>query len=268
MRIAHVILASAAVSTLLCGEALASSSPWINVEGGRVRLVTSGEPDAAGRLLGVLDVQLAPGWKTYWRDPGASGVPPIIDVSTSRNIRSAVLDFPAPERHDPGNFSWAGYSRPVSLPVTFQFETPGKPASVDATIFLGICETICVPVKASLVLDPTSDPDNPADVALVASAHAALPAKAHPGFGVRTVGTEAGKLVVEANFPGSSEAADLFIAADGGYFFEEPQRSQKDGRTFFTINMTRPATKPASGDGLHYTLVTGVGAVSGILPYF
>jgi DsbC/DsbD-like thiol-disulfide interchange protein len=268
MRISCLLLAPAAILTLFGGEALASSTPWINVEGGRVRLVTSGEPDAAGRLYGALDIQLAPGWKTYWRDPGASGVPPTIDVSTSRNIASAELDFPAPERHDRGNFSWAGYSQPVSLPVTFKFASPDKPATVDATIFLGICETVCVPVKASLVLDPTSDPDNPAHVTLVASAHESVPAQAHPGFGIRMVGLEAGKLIVEATFPGDSEEADLFMAADNGYFFEEPQRLKKDGRTFFTINATRPEKKPSSGDGLHYTLVTGNDAVSGILPYF
>jgi DsbC/DsbD-like thiol-disulfide interchange protein len=268
MRIALLLAMSAAASSFCCGGAFAASSPWVNVEGGRVRLVTSGVPDAAGRLYGALEVQLAPGWKTYWRDPGASGVPPTIDVSASRNIKSAELDFPAPERHDRGNFSWAGYSRPVNLPVTFQFDTTDKPATVDATIFLGICETVCVPVKASLVLDPTGDPDNPEDVAVVASARAALPAKAHPGFGIRTVGLEAGKLVVEATFPGDAKGADLFLAADGDYTFEEPERTEKDGRTFFTMNATRPGTPPAGGQGLHYTLVTEGGAVSGILPYF
>ena len=233
-----------------------------------MRLVTSGEPDAEGRLLGVLDVQLAPGWKTYWRDPGASGVPPTIDVSTSRNVRSAELEFPAPERHDPGNFSWAGYSRPVSLPVTFQFETPGKPASVDATIFLGICETICVPVKASLVLDPTSDPDNPADVTLVASAHAALPARR---IRASASGRSAPKLENSSSrrpipaVPKERISSSRRTAATSS---RNRTDLQKDGRTFFTINATRPATKPASGDGLHYTLVTGNGAVSGILPYF
>jgi len=267
MRIAHLLGISAAAS-VLCGGAFAASSPWVSVEGGRVRLVTSGLPDAEGRLYGALDVELAPGWKTYWRDPGASGVPPSIDVSASRNIKSAELDFPAPERHDRGNFSWAGYSRPVSLPVTFQFESSDKPATVDATIFLGICETVCVPVKASLVLDPTGDPENPEDVALVASARAALPAKAKPGFEISKVGLEAGKLVVEARFPGDAEGADLFLAADGDYTFEEPHRTVKDGRTFFTMNVTHPGTRPATGDGLHYTLVTAGGAVSGLLPYF
>lgn len=268
MTISYLVVASALASALSGGQALASSSPWVSVEGGRVRLVTAGEPDANGLLRGVLDIQLAPGWKTYWRDPGTAGVPPTVDISASKSIESAELDFPAPERHDPGAFSWAGYSRPVSLPVTFQFKGPARPTTVDATIFLGICETICVPVKATMVLDPGADPDNPADTALVAAARASLPAPARPDFGARVVGMEDGKLVVEATFPGNPDGSDFFIAGDNGYAFEEPQRSHKDGKTFFTLNATRPDTRPSSG-GLHYTLVTKSGAaVSGILPYF
>ncbi|TIT26208.1 MAG: hypothetical protein E5W86_13090, partial [Mesorhizobium sp.] len=53
--------------------ASASSSISYNSEGGQVQLVTSGKPDEAGRVQGVLDIALKPGWKTYWRDPGDAG---------------------------------------------------------------------------------------------------------------------------------------------------------------------------------------------------
>ena len=42
---------------------------------------------------------------------------------------------------------------------------------------------------------------------------------------------------------------------------------EKDGRTYFTLAVTKPDTRPSSG-GLHYTLVTDQGAVSGMLPFF
>ncbi|RUX21351.1 hypothetical protein EOA27_06205, partial [Mesorhizobium sp. M2A.F.Ca.ET.037.01.1.1] len=64
----------------------ASSSIWYNSEGGKVRLVTTGKPDEAGKIRGVLDIALKPGWKTYWRDPGDAGVPPQLDISGSTNI--------------------------------------------------------------------------------------------------------------------------------------------------------------------------------------
>ena len=43
---------------------------------------------------GVLDIDLKPGWKTYWRDPGDAGVPPQLDVSASTNVAGAELRFP------------------------------------------------------------------------------------------------------------------------------------------------------------------------------
>ncbi|RUV48671.1 hypothetical protein EOA88_39080, partial [Mesorhizobium sp. M5C.F.Ca.IN.020.14.1.1] len=179
-----VLLLSAAVG---CGTGLpaaASSSTWYNSEGGRVRLVTSGKPDEAGRIHGVLDIALKPGWKTYWRDPGDAGVPPQIDISASTNIANATFSFPPPQRHDDGYGKWAGYDHPVSLPVTFTVSAPNEPAVIDADIFLGICETICIPLQTKLTIDPGSDPDNAEDAALVKAALATLPAPARPDFGV------------------------------------------------------------------------------------
>nr|WP_292768645.1 protein-disulfide reductase DsbD domain-containing protein [Mesorhizobium sp.] len=250
------------------GSALASSSEWFEMEGARVRLVTSGAPDVEGRLQGVLDIELKPGWKTYWRDPGDAGVPPTIDVSANPGIAGATLDFPAPQRHDEGDFQWAGYDYSVRLPVTFTFRDPAAPSTIDAYVFLGVCETICVPVQATLKVDPASDPDKVGDALAVAQAFAMVPPPAGPEFGVKVV-TETGTktALLEARFPGTPGSAELFIAADEGYSFSTPKRVEKDGKTFFSVDVTAP-TRKATGDGLRYTLVTDAGAVDGLLPYF
>ncbi len=247
--------------------ALASSTDWFETQGGRVRLVTSGKPDAAGRLQGILDIDLDPGWKTYWRDPGDAGVPPQLDISASTNISSAVFDFPAPQHHDDGYSKWAGYDQSVALPVTFQLKAANKPAMIDAHVFLGICETICIPVSTKLSLDPASDPDNADDAALVSAALEALPAAEQPDFGVKIVGKDEKTLLVEAVFPGNPTSADFFIAGDSGYSFAAPKRVEKGGKTLFSVEiLNRPAQVPAEG-GLHYTLVSDAGSVSGVLPY-
>jgi len=147
------ILAAAAALLAASLPAAASSSAWHDSEGGRVRLVTSGRPDAQGRLQGVLDIALKPGWKTYWRDPGDNGVPPQLGIAESTNVVGAEMAFPAPQRHDDGYGQWAGYDGSVSLPVTFRLASPQDRAVIDAQVFIGICETICIPVKASLTVD-------------------------------------------------------------------------------------------------------------------
>ena len=89
MQSLKILLLGAAIGSATALPAAASSSSWYNSEGGKVRLVTSGKADAAGRIQGVLDIALKPGWKTYWRDPGDAGVPPQLDISGSTNIADA-----------------------------------------------------------------------------------------------------------------------------------------------------------------------------------
>lgn len=260
------LTATAAILLLAGSQANASSSEWVEMEGARVRLVTAGLPDADGRLKGILDIELKPGWKTYWRDPGDAGVPPTIDVSANPNVTKAEFEFPAPQRHDEGGFQWAGYDHPVALPVTFSLSDPSGPSAIKADVFLGVCETICVPVQARFELDAGGDPDNAGDKAAVAAALAATPAKAGPDFGVKVSGTDGDKVLLEASFPGDPETAELFVAGDG-YVLTTPVREARDGKTFFSLEVTRPDVPPA-GPGLHYTLVTGAGSVNGVLPYF
>ncbi|AZN98648.1 hypothetical protein EJ066_16575 [Mesorhizobium sp. M9A.F.Ca.ET.002.03.1.2] len=267
MQSLKIMLLSAAVGLGTGLPAAASSSLWYDSEGGRVRLVTSGQPDEAGRIHGVLDIALKPGWKTYWRDPGDAGVPPQLDISASTNIANATFSFPPPQRHDDGYGKWAGYDHPVSLPVTFTLSAPNEPAVIDADIFLGICETICIPVQTKLTVDPGADPDNVEDAALVKAARATLPAPARPDFGINILPGDLETLIVEANFPGNPEAADFFVAGERDYMFGVPARSEKDGKLVFTVPiLDRPTTTPTDG-GLYYTLTTADGAVEGLLPF-
>lgn len=247
--------------------AAASSSVWADSEGGRVRLVTTSMPDASGRLAGALHIELKPGWKTYWRDPGASGVPPQIDISKAANIARAELSYPAPGRHDDGYGGWAGYDRSVALPVTFSLANPKEKTIIDAGVFLGICQTICIPLQAQLKVDPAEDADNPGDAELVKAALSSLPGKSSAAFGAKALPGEKDRLVVETTAPGLPENVDLFVAGEQGYLFGAPTRAEKDGKLVFSIPILGRPGKAAQGEGLPYTLTTPSGAVEGLLPY-
>jgi DsbC/DsbD-like thiol-disulfide interchange protein len=247
--------------------AFASATDWLEVAGGRVRLITAGAPDEGGVLQGALEIDLQPGWKTYWRDPGDAGVPPQIDISKSTNVASAEMRFPTPERFDDGTTKWAGYKHPVTFPISFRAKTPGAPTTIDADVFLGICESICIPVQDRFTLDPASDPDNPDHAALVAAGLAALPGPEQPDFGVTVLPGGDKTLLVEAAFPGDAEAVEFFVAGEQGYMFGTPQRVADEGKVTFAVPIIeRPATRPVNG-ALHYTLATASGAVEGTLPF-
>lgn len=252
---------------LMSGDALAASSAWHKAEGVRMRIVTTGTADTDGLLRGVLQIDLKHGWKTYWRDPGSSGVPPSIDVSDSSNIATADLAFPAPARFDDGSGPWNGYKHSVAFPVRFRLAAPTAPATIAARVFIGACETICVPVQAELTLDPASDADNADEAAIVENAFAMLPQEAQPDFGATAVASDADALHVTARVPGHADQAELFVASVGGYTVGIPQKTAFGDAVAFSVPLLdRPSSRP-DGEGLPYTLVTRTGAVQGFLPY-
>lgn len=252
---------------LAAAPALASSSATVAVQGGSVRLVTSGLAGPEGRLRGAIEIRLEPGWKTYWRDPGASGVPPSLDLADSRNVTGAEIDFPAPQWHRDDYGSWAGYDRSVSLPVTFTIPRPERFSVIEADIFLGICETICIPVQARLIVEPGTDPDNAQHRSTVEAAYAALPPAASDGFGLTAAAWEGPALRIEANLPADAPDPELFLAGSNGYAFAPPVLQSRDGATaVFTAEMVESPAGIRPGPGFDYTLVAGERAVSGRLP--
>ena len=53
-------------------------------------------------LRAGIEIRLDPGWKTYWRYPGDSGVPPTLDFAGSENVKSVTALWPAPQRFADG----------------------------------------------------------------------------------------------------------------------------------------------------------------------
>ena len=241
--------------------ARASSSQWAEVQGGAVRLVTAGAPGADGIVRGALQIDLKPGWKTYWRDPGDTGVPPKISV-TGASLASVA--YPMPRRFDEAGTVWNGYEAPVSFAVSLKV-AGGDTKEIGAEIFLGICQSICIPLQAHLKLDPAADPQNPEDAAIVTQAFADIPSPARSGFRVSDAtrqGTEA--LQVKAELPKPDGKAELFLAAPEGYSFGPPKRlDDTDGKATFSVPVYDRPDGAAKGAEAAYTLVQDGSAVAG-----
>jgi len=141
----------------------AGASPWDGDQRAAVRLIAGaarGQPAAIHRA--GIEIRLAPGWKTYWRYPGDSGVPPRFDFSASRNVKSATVRYPAPQRlPDEGGIS-IGYKRGVVFPLEIVAQDAAKPVVLVLKIDYAVCEKICIPAegKAELTLnDKRGDQD-------------------------------------------------------------------------------------------------------------
>lgn len=103
-----------------------------------------------GTHMGAVRVQLAPGWKTYWRSPGDAGVPPVFDWSGSRNVARIEVHWPRPDVFDFSGMRTIGYQRDVVLPVEIWPIDAAAPVDVQGQLDFGVCKEVCVPTSASL----------------------------------------------------------------------------------------------------------------------
>src|SRR5882757_14338 len=131
------------------------SSPWQKDSHSAVRLLAGSR--SGGVLLGGIAFQLQPGWHTYWRTPGDSGVPPRIDFAKSENIEAVTILWPAPTKFADGSGGTSlGYQKQVVLPLRIVAKNSDKPVTLRADINYAVCEKLCIPVEASAELAFTS----------------------------------------------------------------------------------------------------------------
>lgn len=155
-RRAALGVAATIFAALLAIDARAQdASPWQQDTYSAVRLLAGSRSGAV--LLGGVAFQLQPGWKTYWRTPGDSGVPPRLDFSRSDNVEAVTVLWPAPTKFDDGNGGHSlGYHDQVVLPLRIVAKNPDKPVTIRANIKYAVCAKICIPVEAHVELAFTS----------------------------------------------------------------------------------------------------------------
>src|ERR1700722_925757 len=143
---------------LLPAQAWALAGEWPRDDAVGVRLISGVEGVGQETKIPLgLEVQLEPGWHTYWRAPGMAGLPPQLDwqnsMTDSGNLQSAMLLYPAPHRYVDYGLETIGYRDHVVFPIDAALRAPGQPLALDVTVNLLVCSAICVPKTFDLKLD-------------------------------------------------------------------------------------------------------------------
>lgn len=169
----------------------------------------AGWAEPNGRTAALL-VELAPGWKTYWRAPGEAGVPPVFDWTGSENLASAEVEWPAPRAFDSFGLTTLGYSGRMLLPLRLKAIDPAAPIRLRLSLLYGVCEEVCLPEAAEMALEIA--PDAPTEAA--AEIGAALGALPLPAAGVVAARCEFGpdRVTARLDYAAPPGAAPLVVA--------------------------------------------------------
>lgn len=135
-------------------SAFADTSAWQGDARAGVRIVSGGtKVEGAQPVLSAgVEIRLAPGWKTYWRYPGDSGVPPHFDFEKSENVKSVQVSWPAPERMADPDGTIIGYRTNVLFPLRIEPKDASKPVVLRLALDYAICEKVCIPAQAKAEL--------------------------------------------------------------------------------------------------------------------
>jgi DsbC/DsbD-like thiol-disulfide interchange protein len=272
----HLLPLLAAASLLgatSCAAIAADVSPWQDDAQSAARLISArAVNESGGRLFRAgVEIKLKEGWKTYWRYPGDSGVPPVLDFSKSQNVKAVTVLYPAPTRFsDGGGGSSIGYKDGVILPLHVMAQDAGKPVMLNLKLDYAVCEKLCVPAEAKLELMLSGA--ETANETTLSAAEARVPKAVAVGSdgmpSIRAVRREAGpnkpRIVVDVAAPAG---APVVLFAEGptaqwALPLPEPVAGAPAGlqRFAFELDGLPPGAK-SSGATLRLTAVAGDKAI-------
>ena len=267
-RSLRAVLAACVISAAWATPILAADeSPWSDDVRSAARIVAGSSKNGDAQLRAGVEIKMQPGWKTYWRYPGDSGVPPHFDFSGSENLKTATVLFPTPHLFTDETGQTLGYKERVIFPVVVSPQQAGKPVRLRLKIDYAVCEKLCVPAegRAELVLAPGNSAHN----ADLSAAEARVPKQVTPaqaGLTARRVsaGSKPQVTVDLAAPPG--QTVELFVEGPTPNWalpIPKSAKSGADGRAKFSFDLDGmpPGFDPKSQVDLTYTVVTGDRAV-------
>jgi DsbC/DsbD-like thiol-disulfide interchange protein len=246
----------------------ADASAWSNGLHSAVRLIGGGARQGDKPTLRAgIEIRLDAGWKTYWRYPGDSGVPPRFAFARSENVKTVTVKWPAPHRFTDDSGQSIGYKDHVLFPLAVEPKDASRPVTLRLDLDYAVCEKLCVPAEAKAELALKSA--RTSHEAALAVAERRVPQRRLLGeisaFSVRAVRREApARVVVDVTAPAGT-SVELFAEGptpDWALPLPEPVAGAPNHvkRFAFTLDGLPSGAKP-EGALLTLTAVAGEAAI-------
>lgn len=208
----------------------------INFQPATFHLLGAGRDADTGKYRVVAEIILAPGYKTYWRDPGDSGVPTEFSWEKSEHVADVQIRYPTPTRFFDGVGQAIGYLQTVRFPIEVLPSSNGQNPVLRLSVSFGVCRELCIPeqAEAEIVLS-----DIEAVAGLWDEAIAALPSKTGPDERMEGLELKQARLTtseLSLTIAGDvGKQSDVFVEAPEGWQFGQPQRFSRDEGEYFVF---------------------------------
>jgi DsbC/DsbD-like thiol-disulfide interchange protein len=267
-RALGMIFAACGIVTVLAAPARAAdASLWTQDSHAAFRLIAGTNKQGAATLRAGVEIKMEPGWKTYWRYPGDSGVPPRFDFSHSENLAAAKVLYPAPHLFSDEAGNALGYKNGVMFPLRLTPKQAGKPIILRVKLDYAICEKLCVPAQGSAELALGTAVS--AEDAALSAAEARVPTQVsaqQSGLTVRRVNNAAKPLVmVDLKAPAGAPVA-VFVEGptpEWALPIPKPAPGAPAGHRQFSFELDGlpPGVDPRGHFDLTFTVVEGARAL-------
>jgi DsbC/DsbD-like thiol-disulfide interchange protein len=240
----------------------AGASPWTEDIRSALRLIAGNDKTGAASLRAGIEIKLQPGWHTYWRYPGDSGVPPRFSFAGSENVATVNVFYPAPHAFSDEAGVTIGYKRNVIFPLRVTPQQKDKPVTLHLKADYAVCEKLCVPVEASVQLSLPGEAGE-ADAALSA-AEARVPkhvTAADAGLSLRRVNADKRKPLVMLDLAApTGEPVEIFAegpTAEWALPIPKPAPGAPSGHQHFSFELDGlpPGVDPKGPFELTFTIV-------------
>lgn len=250
------------------------ASDWVEGHNVRTRLVIgtlkpndTNESPSKGvtnpAIVAGLEMELAEGWKTYWRNPGeAGGVPPEFDWSGSTNVAMAEVRYPGPQRITDKAGSTIGYKKHVVFPVHVTPDKVGETATLKLQFAFGVCKNICVPSEGTYEVTLAAGNAPPLPATLV-EALSRVPAEGAGRPRIEKIetalATDPPKVTMHVSFPAGTAGADVFVEGPPGEYVPMTKVKGRHGENtlIYEIDLSEGAdVESLKGKTLRATIVS------------
>jgi len=250
-------LAAAALALACAASAVAAPVTTGHVTAELVPDQTALVPGATTTIALRLDIE--PGWHTYWRNPGESGLPTTLAWRLPAGYAAGDIVWPAPRALPAGPLVNYGYEGQVLhlVPITVPADAkPGTEAQLTARADWLVCKETCIPEGADLVLTlpvAAHAADDAAWHEAIARTRAALPVSIPAAWDARAVAAGSVVTLQFAPPPASDPGRVYFFAEHEGWI--EPLAPQQLTRSAGRLELRLPVAHELA-DG--FTRLKGV----------